>query len=72
MRYGYHATAISERNLYSIIKDGLVPGGGSAGGRAVRDAVHLCPLHLSHEDAVGIWAVDKADKADKKSWDGMD
>eukprot|EP00971_Amphidinium_carterae_P187472 3720766-Amphidinium_carterae.1 len=61
MRYGYHATAISERDLYSIIKDGLVPGGGASGGRANsdavrRDAVHLCPLHLSHDDAVGIWA----------------
>eukprot|EP00971_Amphidinium_carterae_P086548 1712632-Amphidinium_carterae.1 len=63
-QYGYHATAIALTGLNSIVMQGLVPSGDASGDTSIRDAVHLCPLHSTHDDAIGIWALDRA----KRRW----
>eukprot|EP00971_Amphidinium_carterae_P124931 2474965-Amphidinium_carterae.1 len=59
MRYGYHASSLSLRAFESVVEKGLVPGGQSEGDWAIRDSVHLCPLYPTHNDAVGIWGLDR-------------
>eukprot|EP00971_Amphidinium_carterae_P109154 2161479-Amphidinium_carterae.3 len=69
MRYGYHASALSLRAFDNIVQKGLVPGGHSDGDYAIRDSVHLCPLRPTHNDAVGIWGLNKPPK-EKNKYDG--
>eukprot|EP00971_Amphidinium_carterae_P142862 2830292-Amphidinium_carterae.3 len=54
MRYGYHATSLSLRAFDNVQREGLIPGGHSKEGNSIRDLVHMCPLHQTHADAVGI------------------
>eukprot|EP00971_Amphidinium_carterae_P014582 287904-Amphidinium_carterae.1 len=69
MRYGYHASSLSLNALDNIMQKGLVPGGQNDGDWAVRDSVHLCPLHPTHNDAVGIWSLNRPAK-EKNRYDG--
>eukprot|EP00971_Amphidinium_carterae_P247750 4919489-Amphidinium_carterae.2 len=69
MRYGYHASALSLRAFENITKEGLAPGGHSEGDCSIRDSVHLCPLHPTHSDAVGIWGLNRPPK-DKNKYEG--
>eukprot|EP00971_Amphidinium_carterae_P008156 161211-Amphidinium_carterae.1 len=62
MRYGYHASSLSLKALENIVEKGIVPGGHSEGDWAVRDSVHLCPLHPTHSDAMGIWGLNRPAK----------
>eukprot|EP00971_Amphidinium_carterae_P125369 2483491-Amphidinium_carterae.1 len=69
MRYGYHATSLPLKALASIVEKGIVPGGQSDGDWAVRDSVHMCPLHPTHNDAMGIWGLNRPAK-EKNRYDG--
>eukprot|EP00971_Amphidinium_carterae_P176542 3500173-Amphidinium_carterae.1 len=69
MRYGYHATSLPIYALDNIVQKGIVPGGQNEGGWAVRDSVHMCPVHPTHNDAVGIWSLNRPAK-EKNKYDG--
>eukprot|EP00971_Amphidinium_carterae_P225104 4465317-Amphidinium_carterae.2 len=69
MRYGYHASALSVNAYESIVAKGIVPGGQADRDWVIRDSVHLCPLHPTHNDAVGIWGFNRPVK-DRNSYDG--
>eukprot|EP00971_Amphidinium_carterae_P299942 5958751-Amphidinium_carterae.1 len=69
MRYGYHASSLPLSMLESIMEKGIVPGGQKEGDWAVRDSVHMCPLHPTHNDAVGIWSLNRPAK-ERNRYDG--
>eukprot|EP00971_Amphidinium_carterae_P219454 4356829-Amphidinium_carterae.1 len=69
MRYGYHASALSLRAFESVVEKGLIPGGQNDGDWVVRDSVHMCPLHPTHNDAIGIWGFNRPVK-DRNKYDG--
>eukprot|EP00971_Amphidinium_carterae_P352618 6492677-Amphidinium_carterae.1 len=69
MRYGYHATSLPMKALDNVVQKGIVPGERNQNDWAVRDSVHMCPLHPIHNDAMGIWGLNRPPK-EKNKYDG--
>eukprot|EP00971_Amphidinium_carterae_P286276 5684211-Amphidinium_carterae.1 len=69
MRYGYHATSLPLSALDNLTEKGIVPGGSNEGDWVVRDSVHMCPLHPTHNDAIGIWSLCRPAK-ERQKYDG--